>query len=61
MGEENKRICPVLSSGILDDYPKCKEGNCAWWDLVEKMCVVKSGFISLRHIAENELEGASRE
>jgi len=56
MGEENKGfkglICPVMSAGIMDINIQCEEEKCAWWDLTEKMCVVKSGLLALRRSAD---------
>jgi len=53
MGEE--KSCPVTSS--IERYDPCVKERCAWWDVTEKMCVIKSALLALRRASEIQIRG----
>ena len=40
MTEEEKEVCPLLSIG-KDGYVPCLREKCAWWDDVDRNCVLR--------------------
>jgi len=53
MSEEKN--CPIRET--TERYEFCIEGRCAWYDSIEKMCVIKSGLLALRNLSEVMVRG----